>query len=138
MGSKPYLSFRTQFSNSRQHIYCCSGILGTYQVGAAHITCLELSHPECSLTLTSKQVKAITQLAPGHPGYASEIPQTGLTCLPPILGFFFVDFPQEASILPSLWPAGWSQPRHIRWPRKSSQLECFHLLSVLEFSAERF
>lgn len=85
MGSKPYLSFRTQFSNSRQHIYCCSGILGTYQVGAAHITCLELSHPECSLTLTSKQVKAITQLAPGHPGYASEIPQTGLTCLPPIL-----------------------------------------------------
>lgn len=82
MGSEPYLSFRTQFSNSRQHIYCCSGILGTYRVGAAHITCLELSHPECSLALTSKQVKAITQLAPGRPGHASEIPQTGLTCLP--------------------------------------------------------
>lgn len=79
MGSK----FQTQFPNHRYRCHpCCTGILGAYQVGAVHITCLEPSHPECSLAATSKQVKAITQIAPGHPGCASETLQACFTCLP--------------------------------------------------------
>lgn len=116
MGSKPCLSFQTQFPNNRLHIYpCCPGISGTYQVGAVHITCPEPSHPEFSLAIPSKQVNAVTRIAPGHPGCASEIPQTCLSCPPRHPSwFFFVDFPLEASILSSLWPAGWSQPHHIK------------------------
>lgn len=118
MGSK----FQTQFPNHRYRCHpCCTGILGAYQVGAVHITCLEPSHPECSLAATSKQVKAITQIAPGHPGCASETLQACFTCLPPAPFLFFLcDFSQEASILSSLWPSGWSQQLHIKQPRKGS------------------